>query len=310
VSADRDRPAAMLRGLAFLSDFALRDACWSECPADVAYMFFHLGTRSRQGDFTRRARTLARRSAMRWLGEHPRLPPGTDAEEALYGYAYGACTARGVGLDTRALCRDLRVWARTQRPRQVLGFDPKREPPPSAQDWQYALVATHIAEGVGLRLRWSVRDIAAWRLAMQPYPRLRHRFTPTSESAFYAITHLVYVLNDYNLYALPRARFEAEAELLRAACAIGIDDDDVEAMGEAVDALLALGEPERDPLLSRARQTILALQNRDGSWGSRADEPYTRLHKTWVALDGLTRYGRREVRRPRLSAPRVARATA
>ena len=75
----------------------------------------------------------------------------------------------------------------------------------------------------------------------------------------------------------------------------------------AIDALLALGEPDRDPLLVRARRKILATQNRDGSWGRRADEPYTRLHKTWVALDGLTRYGRREIVSPRLPALPAAR---
>jgi hypothetical protein len=293
----------MLRGLAFLSDFALEGDCWSRCAPDVAYMFHHLATRSRQGDFTRRARALARRAASRWLEGHPRLPARTAVDDAIYGYAYGACTAKLVGLDTRALCRDLAARGRTIGAREMLGFDPERQAPPSFELWQYAMVGTHIAESAGMRLRWSVRDLAAWRSAMQPYPRPRRRLTRATESAFYAVTHLVYVLNDYNLYALPRGRFEAEAQLLRAVCAIGIDLDDVEAMGEAVDALLALGEPERDPLIARARQRILALQNRDGSWGSRADKPYTRLHKTWVALDGLTRYGRREIVRPRLPRP-------
>jgi hypothetical protein len=298
---DRDRKAAMLRGLAFLSVYALRDTCWSECAAEVVYMFHHLATRSRQGDFTRRARALSKGSAVRWLEGHPRLPDATSVEDVIFRYAYGAYTTTRVGLDSRRLRRDLTAEARTLKRREVFGFDPKREPPPTLDDWQYAMVAAHIAEGVGMRLGCSVRDIAAWRRVMQPYPRPRVS-KPDSKgwSAFFAVTHLVYVLNDYNLYLLPREPFLPEIELLRASCEIGMTDDDVEGIGEAIDALLALGEAHDDPLLVRARSKVLSMQNRDGSWGRRADEPYTRLHKTWVALDGLTRYGRRPLVRPRL----------
>ncbi len=292
----------MLRALSFLSDYAHGGACWSACAPDVAYMFFHLATRSRQGEFTRRARAQAEIAARRWLGDHARLPPRTAAEDVIFGFAYGACTATGVGLDTRALRRDLAGWARQASPRSLFGFDPRRQAPPDSDTWQYAMVGTHIAEGVGMRLPWSVRDVAGWRRVMLPYPRPKRRLTRAGWSAFYAVTHLVYVLSDYNLHALPRARFLPEVEFLRAACEVAIGDDDVEGIGEALDALLALGEPERDPLLARARGHILATQNRDGSWGRRGDEPYTRLHKTWVALDGLTRYGPRKVVSPRLPA--------
>jgi hypothetical protein len=291
----------MLRALGFLAEYALGDACWAECPAEVAYMFFHLATRSRQGDFTRRARSLSRRSATRWLAEYPRMPARTPPDEALFGYAYGAYTASRVGLDTRALRRDLSAGASAIRARELFGFDPRREAPPAPDAWMSAMVATHIAEGVGMRLRWTLRDTARWRHAMQPYPRPRaRRLSATGWDAFSAVTHLVYVLSDYNLSQLPRAPFEPEAQFLRAGCEVAIRDDDVEGMGEALDALMALGEPETDPLLARARARILALQNRDGSWGLRTDAPYTRLHKTWTALDGLTRYGRRKVVRPRL----------
>lgn len=298
--AERDRRTAQLRGLSFLSDYALEDACWSECAAEVVYMFFHLATRPRPCDFTRRARPLSRHAARRWLADHPRLPRRASAEDVVFRYAYGAYTTIRVGLDTRALCGDLAAEARTIRWRDFFGFDPKREPPPTTDEWQYAMVGAHIAQGAGMRPGSSVREIAAWRPVMQPYPRPRRRLTSAGWSAFYAVTHLIYVLNDYSLYLLPRERFLAEVEFLRAACEVAIVDDDVEGIGEAVDALLTLGDTERDPLIARARRKILALQNRDGSWGSRSDEPYTRLHKTWVALDGLTRYGRRETRRPRL----------
>lgn len=306
-NTERDRRAAMLRGLSFLSGYALGEACWSECAAEVVYMFFHLATRPRPGEFTRRARPLSKQSARRWLADHPRLPGTTSAEDVVFRYAYGAYTTIRVGLDTRALCRDLAAEARAIQWRTLFGFDPKHERPPSADTWQFAMVGAHIAEGAGMRPGCSTREIAAWRSVMQPYPAPRRRLTKAGWSAFYAVTHLVYVLNDYSLHLLPRQRFLPEVKFLREACEVGVADDDVEGTGEAVDALLSLGDTERDPLIVRARQKILQLQNRDGSWGRRSDEPYTRLHKTWVALDGLTRYGRRETIRPRLPV-RSARA--
>jgi hypothetical protein len=295
---DRRRAGARLRGLSFLSDYAMRDACWSACAAEVSYMFFHLATRSRQGAFTRQARSLAHRASARWLAGNARVPARTPGDELLLGYAYGAYTATRVGLDTRALRRDLAARASSLRARELFDFDPRREPPPAPDAWMSAMVATHIAEGVGMRLRWTLRDTARWRNAMQPYPRPRRRLSPAGWDAFYAVTHLVYVLNDYSLHLLPGERFAPEVQFLRAGCEVAIRDGDVEGMGEALDALLALGAPDDDPLLVRARAAILPLQNRDGSWGTRDDEPYTRLHKTWVALDGLTRYGRREVVAP------------
>lgn len=295
----------MLAGLAFLAGYAPAGACWSECGADVVYMFFHLATRSRQGEFTRRARSLARRSAARWLDGHARVPARASAEDVLWGYAYGAYTATRVGLDTRGLLRDLAATARSLSPQQVFGFHPKRQAPPSAEAWQCAMVGSHIAEGVGMRLGCSIRDAARWRRAMQPYPTARRGMGWSRWSMFYAVTHLVYVLNDYNLHLLPGERFAPEVAFLRAACEVAIAEDDVEALGESLDALLALGASDGDPRLELARRRLVSLQNRDGSWGRASDEPYTRMHKTWVALDGLTPYGRRSVLRPRLRATGV-----
>jgi hypothetical protein len=285
----------MLRGLAFLGRYGHTSECWDECAPDVVYMFFHLATRPRPSDFTRRARILSRRAALRWAHEHPRLPARAPAEDVVFGYAYGAYTAHRVGLDVRQLRRDLVAVAPAIAARPLLGFDPQRERPSSASDWQYAMVGTHIAEGIGMRLRWSLRDLVRWRHAMQPYPRPRRGQGLGSRgwSAFYAVTHLVYVLNDYSLRLLPRARFEPEIDVLRAGAEAGIAEGDVEAVGEAVDALLSLGHTEQDDVVVRGRAAILERQNRDGSWGAREDTPYTRFHKTWVALDGLTSYGRR-----------------
>lgn len=300
----------MLRGLEFLERYGQSDTCWKRCAPDVVYMFFHLSTRPVQGELTRRARLLSMKTARRWMRENRRLPESTLPEEALWWHAYGAATAKSVGLDTRPLVKDLTRAVTPRWPRLIFGFDPRRQPPPSRMAWQNALVGAHIAEGAGVPFPSSVRDAVQWRDAMLPYPRPRRSLSWPGWCAFYAVTHLVYVLNDYNRHTLSPRGLEAEVAFVREACRVGLEQDDVEALGEAVDVLLALGTPENDPLVMQAQRAMLLLQNRGGSWGDREDEPYTRFHKTWVALDGLTRYGARRTVRARIPrAPaRIVRA--
>ena len=300
------RRSAMLRGLSFLERFALQDDCWRGCAPDVNYMFFHLATRSDDRELSRRAR------------------------EALWWFGYGTCAPTALGLDTRAMRRDLARAVRGRTPRDFLGFDPRREAPPSTvcepcecgehagatancpscgaeierlhryQAWQGALVGAHIAETLGLDVGCTVHDALRWRARMQPYPDIRRRITEAGWYAFYAVTHVVYVLDDYSLRRLPPRPLAPEIDFVVRACRHAIADDDVEMLGESIDVLLAVGEDEMGDLVTRARRRLLATQNRNGSWGDRDDDPYTRFHKTWVALDGLTSYGRRELVRPRL----------
>jgi len=326
--------SAMLRGLAFLERFALGDVCWRGCAPDVSYMFFHVATRSSDRAFASRARTIARGAARRWCRDYPRLPPDTPAEAVLWWFAYGTCAPTALGLDTRAMRRDLARAVRGCCPRDFLGFDPRREAPPSTvcepcecgapavdavkcpacgerierlhpyQAWQGAMVGAHIAETIGLDIGCTVRDALRWRARMQPYPDVRRRITEAGWHAFYAVTHLVYVLDDYSLHLLLPGLLAPEIELVRAVCRHALADDDIEMLGESIDVLLAVGEDEAGELVSRARRRLLAAQNRNGSWGDRDDDPYTRFHKTWVALDGLTSYGDRKLVRPRLPRAR------
>jgi hypothetical protein len=329
----QDRRAAMLRGLGFLERYALSDACWRLHAPDVTYLFFHLATRPDDRVVARRARTSALRVARRWCRENPRLPGGTSPGDALWWYGYGACAPTALGLDTRALRRDLARAARAHEPADFVCFDPRRGPPPHDhhepcgcgalakaarcpecgdaierlhryQTWQAALVGAHIAETLGVDIGCTVRDAARWRASMQPYPDLTRRVSDAGWHAFYAVTHLVYALCDYSLHRLSPGPLAAEIALVRQACRRATTDGDVEMMGESIDVLLAVGEDEQAEPIVRARQRLLAAQKRDGSWGDEDDEPYTRMHKTWVALDGLTSYRDRRLVRPRLPRPR------
>jgi hypothetical protein len=202
--------------------------------------------------------------------------------------------------------RDLARACRRFGAVDFFGFDPTRRAPPSRlyaecscgetdprrarcpacgrtrerlnryQVWQSVLVGAHLAEELDLDVGCSLKDAVGWRDAMRPYPGVARGLGWNAWCAFYAVTHLVYVLDDYSLYRLPRRLLEPERAFVRAVCRRGV--------------------AKNDPLVVEATDAILASQNRDGSWGLRGDVPYTRFHKTWVALDGLTRYGKRRVR--------------
>jgi hypothetical protein len=300
----------MLRGLAYLERFALSDACWTACAPDVSYMFFHLATRPNDAAVRDRSRAIALRAAARWCREERRVPKSVRAPDLLWWLAYGTYTPTKLGLDTRSFRRDLAAACKQYDAVDFFGFDPKRGPPSRKvqryRAWQDVLVGAHIAEALDLDVGCTVPDAVGWRPAMQPYPGAERGLRWNVWCAFYAVTHLVYVLDDYSRFRLPLRALAPERELVRAVCRRGIDRGDVEIMGESVDVLLAVGDTENDPLVVEARRRILALQNSNGSWGAPGDEAYTRMHKTWVALDGLTRYDTRELVTPSFPRARPA----
>ncbi len=323
---------AARKGLSFLGRYALDGPCWESNAPDVQYLLYHQATRPKDLRLRRQARALAMRAAHRWLRERPHVPTGTPAPALLWWYAYGTFTPTRLGLNTKTLRRELSICARRFGARDFLGFDPRAEPPPSTlyaqcscgtsnglnaccpacgdrmgridryQAWEQALVGAHIAEELGLNIGCTVADVARWRAAMLPYPRPQRGLTRLARHAVYAATHLVFVLNGYGLLRLPAEHFGAEAELMRLAGARAVASKDVELLGETIEVLTALGLNTNDPLLIAGRSTLLASQRHDGSWGSTTDLSYTRMHKTWVAIDALTTTGtRRLVRRAVLS---------
>src|SRR5262245_52577824 len=90
---------ALMRGLAFLSEFAFDSACWEEHDADVLYMFFHFATRSSLRGFAVHSRRQAVRAANRWRRED-RFDPSAGASALLWHDIYGYDTLTRLGYDT------------------------------------------------------------------------------------------------------------------------------------------------------------------------------------------------------------------
>jgi hypothetical protein len=122
--------------------------------------------------------------------------------------------------------------------------------------------------------------------ALRPYPS--ERSDVDFWDAAYAVTHIVYTLNDYDVYSLRREWLPREFAFLKSHMAGIIADKDAETVGEFLSCLKCFGLGGRSPLVRAATDLLLALQKADGSWGETGGgDSYANYHTTLVAAAGL-----------------------
>lgn len=154
-----------------------------------------------------------------------------------------------------------------------------------------ALIATYTGDRYGVPLGRSFADVTQLLPRMRPYPKAEDAADDQFTSVAYAITHVIYTLNDYGAYRLRVEWLPHEFEYLKANLKRTIAMDDPETTGEFLDTLKSFGLTEEDPLVQAGTEFVLSRQNRDGSWGNlRADDIYERYHPTWTAIGGLMDY--------------------
>jgi len=153
-----------------------------------------------------------------------------------------------------------------------------------------ALVTTYFGERFGTPLGGNYRDVLRWLPQMRPYPP--HRYNDWGYyDAIYAVTHMVYTFNHYNLSRIARGCFPAEFEYLKSNLPAAIQDRDPETLGEYVDSLRAFGMTYSDASLREAIEYLLSAQNPDGSWGDLSDkDPYDRYHTTWTGQGAIQEF--------------------
>lgn len=157
--------------------------------------------------------------------------------------------------------------------------------------WVDAITRSYIGERFGVRLGASLADVMKWLPAMRPYPRYNGGNDPDFYWAVYAVTHVVYTLNDYSRYRLSPTWLPDEYAFLLRNLRKAILMEDPETMGEFLDTLKSFGLPEDHLLMLEGIRFLLARQNSDGSWGdSEVEDIYFRYHPTWTAIDGLREY--------------------
>jgi hypothetical protein len=139
--------------------------------------------------------------------------------------------------------------------------------------------------GVSLGARYA--DVLRWLHVLRPYPAARA--DADFYDAAYAVTHVVYTLNDYDVYRLRRGWLPREFAFLKSHVAGAVAADDPEMVGEFLDCLKCFGLDADSRLIRAGTDFLLASQNADGSWGETdTEDVYANYHTTLAAASGLT----------------------
>jgi hypothetical protein len=281
---------------------------------------------SRDASLRQLARSRAESLALRWNRAHPLLP--SDASADLFRNFIFVCYALSrLGLRDVARTAQMSTAAKLFSARDLLGFDPISEPPPDDLSyrcvcglknlrgrtfcrqcrkrlhiqtryrvWMEALANTYVGERCGILFGARHADLLKWLPVMRPYPA-DDEDEEVVRDALFAVTHLVYTLNDYNTHRLSPRSLPQEFSYLKANVEAACVNHDPELLGELLDSLKAFGLRASHPLIKRGTEYLLANQNEDGSWGETDEEDIrTRCHTTWTATDGLRTHAWRGVR--------------
>jgi prenyltransferase/squalene oxidase-like repeat protein len=329
---ERDREQAVERGLEFIGRIASNPKYFSRWGHDLLWCFYTVSATSKDERLREMAGRMGRERAQQWRHDHAELH-FQDADE-LANFVEGVYAEEQLlGQHDEALERSIQAAAAGYSAADFLSFDPRVEPPPgdvpelcpkcnhrnprgatrcercqarlsfrSPYDvWLDALIRTHTGDRYGVKLGASYAETVRWVAVMRPYPS-RERLQADEDEfhdVTYAVTHVVYTLDDYGKYRLSADWLRPEFDYLRNNLSEAERLNDGEMLGEFLDTLRALGRSESDPEIRAGVEYLLAHQNPDGSWGEvDGDDIYTRYHSTWTAVDGLRQYSYQGERRP------------
>lgn len=315
-------------------DFIYRVACTTDGFESYGNLFICcfalIGATSRDASLRRLSRSRAEKLARRWGRAHPCVPTDAGADEVLKFVLVRYALSR-LGLRDEKLKAQIRVAVQQFSHEELVGFDPVIEPPPSDLSytcgcglknkrgrtycrlcrkrlviqsryavWTRALASTYVSSRCGILFGASYLDVLKWLPDMRPYPVTPNEDVDVLRDAIYAVTHIVYTLNDYGTYRLSPRLLPREFAFLKMNVANACERKDPEILGELLDSLKAFGLRASDPLIMRGSRYLLEEQNEDGSWGDAHEENIrTRCHTTWTAIDGLRSYAWRGGRRSR-----------
>ena len=310
------RRRATRRALHLLRRLARRKSTFAKYSGHLLPAFYFIATTSRDAALRRTAldagRERARHWKQQWHGKRRRLDPRSVLDHISAGYA-----AAQLGIAHPAIRRQLEAAVARYSLSELFGFDPGVETIPSDipedcecggvnergrrrcrkcrrllamrsryEVWYCALIGVYFCERYGVRLPVSYSEVMRLLPTLQPYPKSRSR---DYRDAIYAITHIVYTLNDYNRTRLPARQVWRERAFLEASLPWAIRQGEADTVGEILDSLAGCGLADTDRLMITGRAFLLEQQREDGGWGDEDDE-YGRFHSVWTCIDGLRDY--------------------
>lgn len=311
-----------MRGLKFIYRTALKRQNFRDYGHDYLWCFYSLSVAVEDAHVRRMAHRMGTERARFWRRAHRSVSPDADAA-TISELVYGNDAADSLGVYDHQLKAELRHAALRFKARDYLLFDPLTEPPPDDVPdeckrcgannargtsvcfvcktklvmrtrydvWYDALITAYVGTRSGVPLGAHYVDVLKWLPSLRPY-----RASPQDEGeefhdTVYAITHVVYTLNNYSQYKISPRLLPQEFEFLKANFKAAIAEDDADMLGEFMDSLRAFGLTTSDPLIRAGTEYYLSHQNRDGSWGDEKEKDiYLRYHPTWNAIAGLSEY--------------------
>lgn len=312
------RAAAVRRGLEFMYRMASDPESFEAYGHDFLFCFYTISSNSKDASLRASARRMGRERARVWRRENPSVPKEINAYD-LSNLVAGSDAADRLGVRDEKFKSQLRRALKGFTAEDFYWFDPAREPPPEdvpdgcecgAENkrgrkvcrrckrplvmlgrygsWIDAMIMTYLGERYGVRVGASFGDVIKWLPLMRPYRGAENGRNPDYYWTVYAVTHVVYTLNHYNVYQLSPRWLPDEFEFLKTNLEESIRREDPEMTGEFLDTLKAFGLSDDHPLIRKGTRYVLSKQNPDGGWGEMDDEDlYLRYHPAFTAINGL-----------------------
>jgi len=308
----RARERAVLRGVNWLGRYVAAGPHRSGVGADSEAIFADAALTTTSRRVRVQAMRFAAREARHWYAHF--LQPGAlrdrnDAMDAAFlDYASPALGLAAEPLLSKVLHR----LARIRDPNALYGVDVRHLDRLSEDDLYSLLIDSFTLERLAadhprrLRLNFGLSDLLRAKrdrslLALAQDPGGEHWHF--QDHAYWA-SHVAYALDDYGRLRLRPGDTGPIFAYLREQFWGVMRWGDTELVAEFVDVFRQAGLTDRDPEVCAGSQLVLGRQRRDGSfsrWESEHD-PYSAVHPTWVAVDGLrdrfflhgTAYARRE----------------
>ena len=286
-----DRRAAIQRGLDYLDRLVADDANFDQVSSDLLWCFYFIAQNDADAGMRAMGMRKARQLAQRWRARHPHVPADASPFD-IQQMAGAAYVADQMGLRDASFRAELHRAAARFSAAENFQFDPSREPPPYKRDdryalWLDALIRSYTGKISGILLGARYADVAQWAPCMRPYTG---HDEDMEFDAFYAATHLIYTIDDYNLRSVAPRLLPAEIGFVRDKLRKALEgEDDPELVGEALDTLKHSGLRD-DPLVTEGMRYLVATQRADGTWADDDADLYTHFHSVWAAIDGLRDY--------------------